>query len=153
MKAQFLQGFLMCALMTGATTADMASNDPQKWFEEAYAPLWNDDPGTKVEAILEHYADEVETHEHNGTLYRTAKEEWLGAPMQEWLAEGWLGAELTGLKVDRINASTVAFKARWLDHYESEPQAVSCGWYLADLADGRWQFTAYADLECAAHGL
>ncbi|MFT7287748.1 MAG: hypothetical protein ACI87W_001863, partial [Halieaceae bacterium] len=41
-----------------------------------------------------------------------------------------------------------SFVAQWKDHYRSDDTEVSCGWYLADLTDGQWIITAYADTQC-----
>lgn len=129
--------------------ADGQSPDPEQWYREGYAPLWADRPSERVAEILTYYADEIETHEPDGTVSREPKVGWM--PMDEWVAEGWIDSELTGLETDRINTTTATFKARWLDHYESGKEETTCGWYLAKLREGRWQFTDYADIDCADH--
>lgn len=134
-------------------TAVAAAPDPEAWYRDGYAPLWADKPATQVDKMLGYYAETVETHTAEGEISRDNKVAWLKEPMKEWLAEGWLKAELTGLKTDRVNDSTAVFKASWLDSYEGGATEVSCGWYLADYMDGRWQFTVYADIDCAEHGL
>ena len=102
--------------------------------------------------MLAFYADTIETHSADGQITRTDKATWLLAPMREWLEDGWLISELRGLHTDRINATTTSFKASWLDTYEEAHEELACAWYLADLVDGAWQFTAYADIDCKAHG-
>ncbi|MEP5764942.1 MAG: hypothetical protein ABJ308_10115 [Halieaceae bacterium] len=144
----------LCALVfSSQSLAGAPASDPEAWYRGGYAVLWADKPGQQVEAMLNHYYDTVETHSADGSISRDAKRDWLVPSLKQWLAEGWVSAELKQLKVDRINASTTSFKASWIDHYKETPDEISCGWYLADMIDGRWQFTAYADLDCAAHGL
>ena len=138
--------FSVCA------SADDVTADPESWYRDAYAPLWADDPAGNAERMLEFYADTVDTHSADGQITRTDKATWLREPMREWLADGWLTSELQGLQADRINATTASFKASWLDRYEEEYEELACGWYLADLLDGAWKFTAYADIDCDAHG-
>lgn len=145
---------LFLSALLSATAHGQGPTDPEAWYKDNYAPLWANNPGKNVDAILSYYASDVTTHESEGAITVSDSDSWLREPMQEWLAEeGWLKAELQQLTVDRLNASTVVFKASWLDHYEGNETEVSCGWYLADMIDGRWQFTAYADIDCAAHGL
>ncbi|MFT6958829.1 MAG: hypothetical protein ACJAYC_003852 [Halieaceae bacterium] len=133
--------------------ADTHSPDPETWYIKDYAALWESNPGENIDAILSHYNDVVVTHSADGSVMTTPAQEWLGPPMQEWLADGWLNANLQKVITDRINASTASFKASWVDRYDGSEDEVSCGWYLADLRDGRWAFTGYADLDCAEHGL
>lgn len=129
------------------------STDPETWYVKDYAALWEDKPGGNIDAMLTHYNDVVVEHSSDGTVTTTAAREWLGAPMQEWLADGWLNASLVTVQTDRINATTASFKARWLDRYVNAEEEASCGWYLADLRNDRWTFTAYADIECTEHEL
>jgi hypothetical protein len=140
-------------LNTAPVMSGEPSTDPQAWYRDSYGPLWLNEPWDQVNAMLGHYADNVTTHESSGSITTTDKHQWLAEPIAQWRAEGWLGSELKALKTDRLNASTASFKASWLDHYSSAPDELSCGWYLADRQAGRWQFTAYADIDCAAHGL
>ncbi len=142
-----LSWFSVCA------SADDVTADPETWYRDAYAPLWEKDPESNVESMLEFLADTVETHSPDGQITRTDKATWLRAPMAEWLADGWLTSELQGLQVDRINETTTSFKAGWLDRYEEGYEALACSWYLADLLDGTWKFTTYAEIDCDAHGL
>ena len=145
--------FAMCLLLAGLANADGTTPDPETWYRDSYAPLWADKPGTQVEKMLAHYAEVVETHGAEGEISRDNKVDWLKAPIEQWLAEGWLKAELKALQTDRLNDSTVVFKASWLDSYAGGETELSCGWYLADYIDGSWMFTVYADIDCAAHGL
>ncbi len=147
---KFLVVYLTALLSATVLAQEPAS--PEAWYRDDYAPLWAEKPGEKIDAILDHYADTVTTHEADGAVTVSDHDSWLREPMYEWLSDGWLKAELQKLTVDQLNASTVAFKASWLDSYEGGATEVSCGWYLADLKEGRWQFTAYADIDCSAHG-
>ena len=143
----------LCLAMAAATHAGPTPEDPEAWYRSGYAPLWADQPGDNIDAMLGYYADTVETHGADGSISRDNKVAWLSAPMKEWLADGWLKAELKNLKTDRLNDTTVVFKASWLDSYAGGETELSCGWYLADYVDGGWQFTAYADIDCKAQGL
>ena len=144
---------LTVMLLAPVGLAADAMPDPAAWYQESYGPLWLENPGDKIVALQAHYADEVLSHRADGTIERVARNAWMAGSIVEWLAEGWVGSELVGLQTDRINASTVAFKARWRDFYDAAADEYSCGWYLADFIEGQWQFTAYADLNCADHGL
>ena len=141
----------LCLLVPLPATADIP--DPEAWYRASYAVLWSGEPGAQVEAMLTHYADTVVTHGEDGSVTSTPKRQWLVEPMEQWLAEGWRDSYLKSLATDRINATTASFKASWVDRYADAPDELSCGWYLADWIEGRWQFTAYADLDCAEPGL
>ena len=143
---------ILSAVLSTTVHAQMPT-DPEAWYRDNYAPLWADSPGKNVDAILAYYASKVRTHEAEGAITVADRDSWLREPMKEWLAEGWLKAEMQKLTIDRLNPTTAAFKASWLDHYAGGETEVSCGWYLADMIDGRWRFTAYADIDCAAHDL
>lgn len=144
---------LALALIASAACAESTIPDPETWYRDGYAPLWADKPGEFIPEMLTYYSDTVETHSSDGGIRRDSKREWLAIPLQQWLSEGWVGADLKQLRTDRINAATTSFKASWVDRYADQPEEKSCGWYLADLVDGRWQFTAYADIDCAQHDL
>ena len=148
-KAFCIFALSCCSVFAGA---DDTLKDPETWYRDAYAPLWAQDPASNVDKMQVFFADTIKTHSSDGQITRTDKSTWLREPMREWLADGWLTSELQGLQVDRINETTTSFKASWLDRYEESYEELACGWYLADLVDGAWQFTAYADLDCGAHG-
>ena len=124
------------------------SSDPDTWYREDYAPLWADNPGANIARLKTFYADEIVTHEMSGAITREARSSWLVEPLQEWLADGWLSAELTAVRTQRINDTTATFMAQWRDRYADGESESSCGWYLADRVDGRWIFTEYAEVEC-----
>ncbi|GEM_PF-621942 len=145
----------LAALAFLASTAFVASPakadtipDAESWYRSSYAPLWNDTPASDVDKILAHYAKEIVTHEVDGTISRDEQMAWLAEPMKEWVAEGWLRAELTALSTQNINASTATFIATWTDHYDDGSTEVSCGWYLADYLEQGWIITEYADTGC-----
>jgi len=144
--------FLILILLCPPLMAETAVPDPETWYSQNYGPLWSDRPAEQIEQILTYYADEVETHSGDGQVRREDKRTWLAAPMAEWVQQGWTSSDLNGLKTDRINATTAVFKSSWLDHYSNAPDETSCGWYLADFLDGRWQFTAFAEIDCTEHG-
>ena len=131
-----------------AAVADDHIPDPEAWYRTSYAPLWNGTPEDDVDAILQHYASEIVTHESDGAISSTEQVAWLAEPMGEWVAEGWLRAEMTALQTQVINTSTAAFIATWKDYYQDGSTEVSCGWYLADFVDGQWLITSYADTSC-----
>jgi len=125
-----------------------AALSAEQWYRESYAPLWSGTPAQDVDKILVHYADEVVTHADDGTISRDPQRAWLAAPMAEWVAEGWLRAEMIDLETRVINTSTASFMATWKDYYANGTTEVSCGWYLADLSAGEWKITEYADTSC-----
>ena len=137
MKSQSIIFTLLLAL-TPAVQAE-AISDPEAWYRSAYAPLWADQPAKQIEKMLAFYAPTVETHAADGGISRDDRRTWLAEPIAGWVADGWLKSELKELKVDKINTSTVAFKASWVDYYKSAPKELSCGWYLADWSDDHWQ--------------
>ena len=65
-----------------------------------------------------------------------------------WLNDGWLRSELAALQFDQLNSHTAAFKAKWRDYYTDDVTAYECGWYLADVIEGRWRITEYATIQC-----
>ncbi len=140
--------FFYC--VSGQLSADWSATDPEAWFRDGYAPLWNERPGEQLDAMLTYYAAEIVSHRATGEITTDDSAEWLGPSVETWLAEGWLRSELAGLDVDRVNESTVVFKARWADFYANQPTDYSCGWYLADYRESGWSFTSYADLDCSA---
>lgn len=128
--------------------------DPEVWYADQYAPLWANEPGKNIDALLGFYTDHVRTHETSGAITVIEKARWLKEPMEGWLEnDGWLTATLLEVQTTRINKTTASFKASWLDRYKTYPAEVSCGWYLADWLAGQWTFTAYADIECRMHQL
>ena len=136
-------------LSATAFSAHAEIPDPEAWYRTSYAPLWNaEKPAEEIDAILAHYAQEIVTHSNDGDVSRDAQQEWLAEPMAEWVAEGWLRAELTDLETRPINDSTASFVATWTDRYADGSTEVSCGWYLADYLDGSWIITEYADTSC-----
>ena len=143
---------LAAACFSAGAIADETIGDPETWYRMDYGPLWASEPGENIDQMLGFYANVVETHSADGEVTRSDKNAWLREPMQEWLADGWLSSELRDLEMDRINATTASFKASWLDRYEDSYQELACGWYLADYRHGAWKFTAYADIDCDAHG-
>ncbi len=149
--ARLVLTILMCGLMA-STFADQTAQDPEAWYRDGYGPLWEEDPSGRVQQMIGYYADAVKAHWADGEIALVQAQDLVAEPIKGWLAEGWLSSKLKDLQVDRINPSTISFKASWIDRYQDDPDELSCGWYLADLVDGKWKFTAYADLDCAAHG-
>jgi len=146
-----LVAFLL--LLAQTATASDCIPDPQQWFTESYAPLWAADTGEKLDQVTNHYAETILDHPASGVPVEENSRQWLTGAIRGWQSEGWLGSELDGFSMDRINSSTVVFKTRWHDRYEDNVIAYECGWYQADLIDGQWNFTQYATIDCAAHGL
>ena len=141
-------------LLLSATTAsaDPGQPDPAQWYQDDYGALWLDQPWNKQDKIAQYYESKISTHEASGEMTTVDFAPWLAGAIEEWRADDWLWSEVSALKVDRLNASTVTFKASWRDHYGERDDEISCGWYLADLHDGQWKFTNYATIDCAEHG-
>ena len=142
---------LICAC-TASAFAEQAIPDPEAWYRDGYAPLWEADPAGNTQALTGFYATSVESHMAGGEVRSVTAHEFVAAPIEGWLAEGWLNSKLQDLQVERINATTTSFKASWVDRNDGAPDTLSCGWYLADYMEGTWKFSAYAELDCAAHG-
>lgn len=144
------------AALLGLTTvalADHGGKTPGDWYENDYAPLWTDAPWDSVDAIAGHYATTFTAHSADGSIDTVESRESLSSSIDGWRQEGWVSSQLVALQTDVLNPSTSVFKAKWLDVYSDGSEEMSCGWYLADYSDNRWSFTAYADLDCDAHGL
>lgn len=138
---------LLAAMLLGAAVAQDGAT-PESWYTQSYAALWVDKPAENVDAILAHYAPTIVTHAEDGSVSSDPRREWLEEPMQGWVAEGWLRAELVAVDTTEINATTASFTAIWQDYYADGRSERSCGWYLADKMDGEWQITHYADSPC-----
>ena len=140
----FILSIFLCV---GLARADSVS-DAESWYRNSYAPLWNASPLANMEAILEHFAEEIITHSADGEIRRDPSRSWLVKPMQGWVEQGWLNSELTHVDIQSINQTTVSFFAIWRDYYRKEATELSCGWYLVDLINSEWKITEYADSPC-----
>lgn len=138
---------IMSVIWIPQVTAD-SGIEAERWYRESYAPLWEKSPADNIDLILDHYAETITTHLANDEVRSDTKDDWLRAPMAEWIAQGWLAAELIELETQEINATTASFKAAWKDLYINEETEISCGWYLADKQSGRWLITQYAESSC-----
>jgi hypothetical protein len=155
MKNRYLRksGFhvLPVLMLAMAVSGDVAAEtpDPEKWYAEDYVPIWRKvTPNTADEATY-FYHSEIRGHEPGGEVITYDAPTWLTDLVAEWVADGWTGSEVPNIQVNRINESTTSFTARYLDYYEGGATEYSCGWYLADLMDGQWKFTHYAEINCA----
>ncbi|MCY4040438.1 MAG: hypothetical protein OXF72_04180 [Gammaproteobacteria bacterium] len=150
--ASFFSALLFVVLMTSAYAEPVSVPDPETWYRDGYAPLWEADPAGNTDTMIGYYAASVESRSADGTIATISAHDFIAVPIDGWLADGWLDSKLKDLHVERINETTTSFKASWIDRYDGALDELSCGWYLADFMDGAWQFTAYADLDCGAHG-
>ncbi len=121
------------------------------WYRSEYAVLYNDKPWEKAAEIAGHFAENVHVHGEGAGTYNSLQ--WMSAALEEWKIEGWIRSELAALEFDLLNAGTASFKAKWRDYYTGGNIGYECGWYLADLVDGKWLFTEYATIACSDHGL
>ncbi len=128
-------------------TAVPSAND---WYKSEYATLYGDKPWDKVDELVSHFSESVHDHD-DGQQYNT--HEWLSGGIEEWKIDGWIRSELANLEVDQLNPSTATFKAKWRDYYSGGNISYECGWYLADLVEGKWLITEYATIACGEHGL
>lgn len=149
--------FLACIssvvlLATPAAGTESIPRDPDAWYRNHYAPLWEENTWDKVDEISSYYGETVYVHPPDGPITPVNGQEWLAEAIGGWKADGWIGSDLVDIELQEINASTVTFKTRWLDRYVDDFEEYSCGWYLADLTNGRWLFTQYAEIDCAEHG-
>lgn len=139
---------IISPMLASATAAD-ATQTAQAWYQDSYAPLWADSPGDNIDAIVAHYQSSITSYNNDGSISTDDSATWIGAPIKQWVVEGWLKSELVTLRTDVINDSTATFKAKWKDSYKGAKPDYACGWYMANKFDGSWRFTAYADLDCA----
>ena len=148
-----IQSILIFLLLgSAAASADTSQPDPAQWYRDSYGTLWHNEPWNKLDEIGRYYDAEIQTHDASDGITTVDFATWMAGLLVEWKSDGWLSSEVSDLKVDRLNASTVSFKSRWLDYYREREDESSCGWYLADLRDGQWKFTNYATIDCAEHG-
>lgn len=144
---------LLTALLGTAAFAAHHEGVPsaEDWYKNDYAPLYGDQPGDKAAEIAGHFADTVQVHGAEPGTYDSLK--WMSEAIIEWQSDGWIRSELAALQFDQLNTHTAAFKAKWRDHYSGGVTAYECGWYLADVIEGRWRITEYATIQCDEHGL
>ena len=140
-------------LVTTIAWAQAAVPDPEDWFRNEYAPLWKADPWSKLSAIDEFYDDSITIHPADGAVSAVPSHTWLAQSIDGWRADGWVSSLLAGFRSDRINPSTVLFITKWQDLYADGHKEFSCGWYVADVVDGRWKFTRYEEVGCEGRDL
>jgi len=143
---------LIALLTTSIACADSTAPNPEDWYKNNYAPIWETGATDKLEPALRYYNQTIQVHEPAGELKSVTSRVWLEGSLRLWASEGWLSSDLEGFTMDQLNASTVMFKSSWRDKYANGSESITCGWYLADLQDGVWLFTNYAEIECAEHG-
>jgi len=141
---------LLFAMSVQADTTTEAVDD---WYLKQYAPLWKEKPWEKVKEGAVFYDETLYLHPPDGPITPVDSREWLARSLEGWKSDGWLGSDVAELRSNRLNPTTVAFKARWRDWYTDGTEEFSCGWYLADLKGDRWVFTQYAEIDCAEHDL
>lgn len=143
---------ILCFALTLASSDSTWAEapDPEAWYRDQYAPLWEDNPQAVADSVKPFYHSQIVLNEPCGRLAARDSAQWLDENVSIWVDEGWLGSNVSDLRVDRVNATSVTFTARWLDRYQERDDEYSCGWYAADVFDGQWQFTRYEDLDCDA---
>jgi hypothetical protein len=141
---------LLATLPTFAEKPDQAAED---WYRNDYVPLWKEAAWDKLEEALRYYDEMISLHPPEGTIVSISSREWLSKSLRQWRSDGWLGSEVTELRSDPLNSTTVAFKAKWRDWYADGSEEYSCGWYVADRDQSTWVITQYAEIDCADHGL
>lgn len=141
---------LLFAMSVQADTTTEAVDD---WYLTQYTPLWKENAWDKLEEATVYYDETLYLHPPDGPITPVDSREWLAKSLEGWKADGWLGSDVAEYRSDRLNPTTVAFKARWRDWYADGSEDFSCGWYLADLKGDRWVFTQYGEIDCAEHDL
>ncbi|MBT8107808.1 MAG: hypothetical protein KJP17_06210 [Gammaproteobacteria bacterium] len=121
------------------------------WYATQYAPLYHDKPWEKAAEIAGHFAENVHVHGEGAGTYSSLQ--WMSEALEEWKIDGWVRSELADLDFELLNETTASFKAKWRDYYTGGNISYECGWYLADLVDGKWLITEYATIVCGEHGL
>ena len=149
-KTLILASFLFAY---GTVIADDHQEDATAWYEDSYAPLWEKAPWDHVEAIASHYDETIVSHSADGSVETGNSLQWLSSGISEWKEEAWISSDVVTLETDVLNPTTAVFKSKWRDVYSDGSEEFSCGWYLADLQDGKWAFSAYADIDCETHKL
>jgi len=142
--------FLPVAMSAQADTATQAVDD---WYLQQYTPLWKENAWDKLEEATAYYDETLYLHPTDGAITPVDSREWLAKSLEGWKSDGWLGSDVAEYRSDKLNPTTVAFKAKWRDWYADGREEFSCGWYVADLEDDVWVFTQYAEIDCAEHDL
>ncbi len=148
-----MRPLLVAALLIPAaamTQEEPAVPSADHWYKTEYAALYNDKPWDKVDELVSHFAESI--HDHDDGQHYNARE-WLSGGIEEWKIDGWIRSDLDVLDVDLLNPTTASFKAKWRDYYTGGNIGYECGWYLADVIDGKWLITEYATITCSEHGL
>ena len=152
-----MKSLLLCIVLSGivviTANADPASPDPDDWYQNQYAPLWEDHPWDNLEEFSLYFDETIGYRSGDKALVELVSRTWLAESLEGWKSEGWVSSELAGYRSDRLNASSITFKVKWRDEYAGGIEEFSCGWYMADLKDESWVFTQYADIDCAEHDL
>lgn len=148
-RSVYAAPFLILLLSSILEASDVP--DPGRWYAESYAPLWREVTSDSANGVAPFYHSELREHVPTGEILVHESAIWLTESIARWREEGWTGSEVPNLLVNRINASTVSFNARYRDYYDGGETEYSCGWYLADLVDGQWKFTGYAEMDCGSH--
>ena len=121
------------------------------WYTSEYAPQDLDKPWEKAAEIAGHFTETVHVHGEQPGAHNSLQ--WMTEALEEWKIEGWIRSELADLQFELLNPATASFKAKWRDYYSGGNIGHECGWYLADLVDGKWLITEYATITCSEHGL
>ena len=140
-------GSLLLLLILSFSEAWADPPDPEAWFRNEYGPVWKDVSAELAGKIKAFYHAEVTVHEPGGERITHNTSQWVDELLTLWSGEGWLGSSVPDIRTHRINDTTAT---RWLDLYTGGESEFSCGWYLADYIDGQWQFTHYAEMDCAS---
>ena len=152
-----MRTLLICLLILGLPStlarAEPIVPDTNDWFKNQYAPPWKDVPWNHVDEISEFYAETIGVHSPGNTDPKVSSRPWLAQIINNWKSDGWISSILVKSQSDRLNHSTVLFKAKWLDLYSDGSEELSCGWYMADLFRDRWLVVEYAEIECKDHQL
>ncbi len=138
---------LLVALVAMPASADTAE-DLDTWFRDGYAALYVENAWDHADEFAQYFADEIAFRSDDGLLVLDVNG-FVVDSLDEWRSEGWLGTDVANLETRLLNAATAVFDITWHDRNDDGSTELSCGWYFADKADGKWLLSQYIAMTCA----
>ena len=137
---------LLLTLLAMPAYADTAAELDQ-WFRDGYAALYVENSWDKADQFGQYFADEILYRSDEG-LVKADVNSFVIDSLEPWRSEGWLGTDVAALDTRLLNDTTAVFDVKWLDRNDDGSTEESCGWYIADKADGRWRLSGYIAMDC-----
>jgi len=137
---------ILIALLAMPVFAE-TSEDLDKWFRDGYAALYVESAWDHADEFAQYFADEIVVRSDDG-LSATDVNGFVIDSLDGWRSEGWLGTDVANLETSMLNATTAVFDVKWLDRNDDGSTEISCGWYVADMVEGKWLLSQYISMAC-----